>query len=58
MKGGIYGSQPSLTDLDAAGNLKFTVDFRSVYATVLDRWLGSDSQAVLGGPFEDIGFLG
>lgn len=60
VRGGLYGQQPSLavTDLDEVGNMKFTVDFRSVYATVLDKWLGGDSQAVLGSRFENLGFLG
>jgi uncharacterized protein (DUF1501 family) len=56
--GGIYGQQPSLTDLDGAGNLKFKVDFRAVYATVLDKWLSADSQSILGASFENVGFLG
>ena len=57
--GGLYGQQPSLeaTALDEAGNLKFTVDFRSVYATVIDGWLGVDSEEVLGARYEDIGFV-
>jgi uncharacterized protein (DUF1501 family) len=57
--GGIYGQQPSLeaTALDEAGNLKFTVDFRSVYATVIDRWLGGESREVLGAQYEDLGFI-
>lgn len=60
IRGGLYGEQPSLaaTELDPAGNMKFTVDFRSVYGTILDRWLGVDSRSVLGGAFENIGFLG
>jgi uncharacterized protein (DUF1501 family) len=60
VKGGIIGGQPSIDpmDLDTAGNMKFSVDFRSVYATVLDRWLGGDSAAVLSRRFEDVGFLG
>jgi uncharacterized protein (DUF1501 family) len=60
VRGGLYGQQPSIeaTDLDAAGNMKFTVDFRSVYATLLDKWLGVDSKSVLGGAFENVGFLG
>jgi uncharacterized protein (DUF1501 family) len=60
VRGGLYGNQPSLaaTDLDIAGNLKFTLDFRSVYGTILDHWLGVDSRSVLGGQFEDVGFLG
>ncbi len=39
VKGGLYGEQPSLTDLDA-GDLKYRVDFRRLYATVVNRWWG------------------
>jgi len=56
VKGGLYGAYPSLTDLDQ-GDLKFTTDFRSVYATVLDRWLGVSSEIVLGSRFEDLRFV-
>jgi len=56
--GGIYGEQPSLSDLDNAGNMKFKVDFRSVYATILDKWLGADSQSILGAKYDNVGFLG
>lgn len=56
VKGGLYGEYPSLTDLDQ-GDLKFSTDFRSVYATVLDRWLGANSEQVLGGRFEDLRFV-
>ncbi len=45
--GGFYGDQPSLTDLDQ-GDLKESTDFRSVYATVLERVLGTDAGKVLG----------
>ena len=45
-------------DLDSAGNLKFKLDFRSMYATILDKWLGADSQSVLGAKFDNVGFLG
>src|SRR5205823_10550445 len=47
---GIYGRQPSLSDLDN-GDLKFNTDFRSVYATVLEKWLGVDSALLLGQKF-------
>jgi uncharacterized protein (DUF1501 family) len=57
VQGGLYGAAPSLTDLDRAGNLKPAVDFRSVYATVLDTWLRADAVQVLGGRFENLGFL-
>jgi uncharacterized protein (DUF1501 family) len=56
--GGLYGEQPALNDLDSAGNLKFKLDFREVYATVLDKWLGADSQSILGASFGNAGFLG
>jgi uncharacterized protein (DUF1501 family) len=46
--GGLKGAMPSLTSLTTAGHLIPTVDFRSVYATVLDRWLAADAAAVLG----------
>ncbi|HEX2751063.1 MAG TPA: DUF1501 domain-containing protein, partial [Verrucomicrobiales bacterium] len=56
VKPGLYGKQPSLTDLDK-GDLKFTTDFRSVYATVLDRWLKAPAEKVLGKAFPDAGFM-
>jgi uncharacterized protein (DUF1501 family) len=46
--GGLYGEPPSLTDLDD-GDLKYTVDFRDVYAMLLADVLGGDPQRVLGG---------
>jgi uncharacterized protein (DUF1501 family) len=50
VKGGVYGEHPSLTDLDN-GDLKFATDFRSVYATVLQAWLGRNPSDVLAGTF-------
>jgi uncharacterized protein (DUF1501 family) len=50
IKGGLYGAQPSLDDLDR-GNLKFTTDFRSVYAALLEHWLERPSAPILGGAF-------
>ena len=47
VKPGLLGSMPSLTDLDQ-GDLKFTVDFRCVYAALLEDWLGADAKGVLG----------
>lgn len=57
VKKGIFGEPPSLSHLDENGNLKYTVDFRSVYATVLDRWMGASSKNVLGGSFSSQNFL-
>lgn len=56
LKGGLYGQQPSLTDL-VDGDLKHGFDFRAVYATVLDRWLGVDPQKILGRNFERVPFI-
>ncbi len=57
LKGGLYGSEPSLTDLDSTGNLKYSVDFRSVYQEILSSHLGADANAILGGGFERVAFL-
>jgi uncharacterized protein (DUF1501 family) len=43
---GLIGDHPSLTDLDN-GDLKYKIDFRSVYATILEDWLGADSKTIL-----------
>ncbi|MGB8521259.1 MAG: DUF1501 domain-containing protein [Candidatus Tumulicola sp.] len=56
VKGGIYGKMPDLGNTNM-GNVAFTTDFRSVYATVLERWLGRPSQAVLGGSFSKLAVL-
>ncbi|HEY7270118.1 MAG TPA: DUF1501 domain-containing protein [Dehalococcoidia bacterium] len=56
VKGGFYGEPPSLTNLDN-GNLKFTTDFRAVYATLLERWLKAPSDDVLGQRFPQLDFL-
>jgi uncharacterized protein (DUF1501 family) len=57
VKGGFYGEQPSLTDLDQ-GDLKFSTDFRAVYATLADRVLGADPASVLNGrSFAPLPFL-
>jgi uncharacterized protein (DUF1501 family) len=56
VKAGICGEYPSLTDLEG-GNLKWKVDFRRVYATVLESWLGVPSREVLGGEFEPLDVL-
>ena len=51
IQSGLIGSYPSLTDL-VDGDLKMTVDFRRVYATVLEDWLGLASKTALNGTFE------
>ena len=56
VKPGLFGKYPSLTDLDH-GDLKFSSDFRSVYGTVLDRWLKAPSQVVLGRKFPELAIV-
>ena len=55
--GGLYGEQPSLERLSGDGNTGFAIDFRSVYATVLDRWWGVPSAEPLGGRFAPLPLL-
>jgi uncharacterized protein (DUF1501 family) len=50
VKGGLHGKAPSLTHLEG-GNLVYTVDFRSLYATVIEKWWGASSSGVLNGRF-------
>lgn len=54
---GVYGQTPDLKRLDDDGNLKYTVDFRSVYQEILDTHLGVDAKEILGGRFDRIPFL-
>ena len=54
MKGGLYGTPPSLTNLVLGDNLETTTDFRQVYATLIEEWLGADAAKVLGQKFETL----
>ncbi|MDP7035291.1 MAG: DUF1501 domain-containing protein [Planctomycetota bacterium] len=56
VQGGIVGDHPSLTELDR-GDLQWKTDFRSVYATVIDQWLGGKSAQVLGETFPKLPIL-
>jgi len=49
VRGGLYGAPPDFSRLDSAGNVQHAVDFRALYATVLERWWGLDAAAVLRG---------
>jgi uncharacterized protein (DUF1501 family) len=56
VRGGIYGTAPSLdpnspTLENNGGDVRYETDFRSVYARVLDNWLGASSTSILGGDF-------
>ncbi|MSU57571.1 MAG: DUF1501 domain-containing protein [Pedosphaera sp.] len=58
VKAGLLGQHPNLAPTDLfQGDLKFTTDFRSVYAGVLEGWLKTRSAPVLGGKFEPLGLV-
>lgn len=54
VKGGLYGAPPSLSNLVLGDNLEITTDFRRVYATLIEGWLGADARDVLGQTFEPL----
>ncbi len=57
VRGGFHGEAPSLTDLDD-GDLKMTTDFRSVYSSILQEWMGDDDASqVLEGDFPPLGLF-
>lgn len=53
---GVLGEHPSLTDLDS-GDLRYTVDFRSIYAAILEDWMAADATSVLGGQYHKANVL-
>jgi uncharacterized protein (DUF1501 family) len=57
VSGGLYGQEPSLTSLDGTGNLKYSVDFRSVYQEILSGHLGADASKILGSAIDRVSFL-
>jgi uncharacterized protein (DUF1501 family) len=58
VKGGLYGEYPSLEpDKLLEGDLQHNNDFRGVYSTLLDKWMGLDPQPIVGGAFEQMDFL-
>ena len=52
-KAGVYNKAPNLKDLDK-GDLKYEIDFRRVYASLLDNWLEVDSTGILGESFQKL----
>ena len=57
VRGGFYGEAPSLTELVDGDNLAHTTDFRRVYATAVQDWLGVDAGTVLGAGFAPLPIL-
>ena len=55
VKGGMYSRYPSLKAEDQLdGDLQFNYDFRGLYSTILERWLGLDAKPLVGGRFEQL----
>jgi len=64
VKGGQYGTYPSLRAEDLTqqregmfGNLRYSYDFRGLYSSIVDQWLGLDGPAIVGGQFEQLAFV-
>ncbi len=58
VRGGMYGAYPSLAPEDLVeGDLAFNTDFRGVYGTLVEQWLGIDAKPVVGGTFEQPAFV-
>lgn len=58
VEGGHYGEYPSLKSEDLIeGDLEFSLDFRSIYAELLEDWLEVDAKPVVKGIYEKVGFL-
>lgn len=53
---GVLNAMPNLNDLNE-GDLKHKVDFKNVYATVLNKWLGADDKMILGNKFSHLNFI-
>jgi uncharacterized protein (DUF1501 family) len=58
IKGGLYGEYPSLEESKLLeGDLHFNNDFRSIYSTIVENWMGLDAKSVVGGSFEKHSFV-
>ncbi|MCH8226576.1 MAG: DUF1501 domain-containing protein [Chloroflexi bacterium] len=58
VKGGLYGEYPSLEDNKLVeGDLAFNNDFRGLYSTLLEKWMGLDAKPIVNGSFEQFDFI-
>jgi len=58
VKGGLYSEYPSLRSEDLLeGDLHFNMDYRGVYGTMVEKWLGLDANSIVGGNFEQLDFV-
>ena len=56
-KKGFYNEAPDLSNLDSNGDLKYTIDFKSIYATLLSNWLEVDDKTILNKSFDGLNFI-
>lgn len=56
-KQGVFNNNPNLSDLDGNGDLKFEIDFRTIYATVLNKWLEVNDKQILNKSFNQLDFI-
>jgi len=56
-KAGFYNNLASLSDLDDNGDLKYEIDFRTIYATILSDWLKADDTKILNQSFDTLNFI-
>jgi uncharacterized protein (DUF1501 family) len=56
-KQGFYNTGPSLLSLDTNNDIKYTIDFRSIYATILEKWLKVDSNLIIRNNFDTLNFI-
>jgi uncharacterized protein (DUF1501 family) len=54
---GLYNDLASLSDLDANGDLKYEIDFRAIYATILKKWLKVNDKKILNKSFKQLDFI-
>ena len=56
-KSKFYNEDPNLSDLDDNGDLKYSVDFRTIYSTILSKWLDVDDNKILDNSFNKLDFI-
>jgi len=54
---GFYNNLDTLEDLDTNGDIKYELDFRHIYATILDNWLGVEHKSILNYKFKKLDFI-
>lgn len=54
---GMYNKPANLVDLDANGDIKYEVDFRDIYASLLKEWLQTEPSQILNGNFKTLGLV-